>query len=581
MKDGQPAVDILEINRLQRLLVFHANVWDQRLIYATSLISSNLQACQSCSALKLKEKPLTAVDMNVTSKVGQGFCSHDSVLLDMNPNIVLNQARNVDPVGQPGRIHKGKDRDQGLNYRKETGICPSSSSNVNDQNYPVESGKIVRRVFSDGQQPVESGTSVRRVLSDGHFPIMENLYDTLDEAWAGESHAASNGYLCAADTVVVESSSTVEPVAKNLGMENFADHENEVEVAHSHRSSSSVKVPEKLENSMIPMGLPFSNFSYIFSKNSSWNAQKLGISCDYNPAYVLSFRELEHQGGARLLLPVGVNETVVPVYDDEPTSIIAYALVSPDYHAQVSNESERQKDDGESSSSFPIFETLLSLHFFDETASESYKNLVSTDENILSLTGSRSSLILDPLLYTKDFHARVSFADDGSLGKVKYTVICYYAKQFYALRKKCCPSELDFIRSLSRCKKWGAQGGKSNVFFAKTLDDRFIIKQVTKTELESFIKFAAAYFKYLSESISTGGPTCLAKILGIYQVLFINCYILRKLEVPTGLIIIGILKDLTLSLQSSFQIINTSGIMSLSFFLLSFMADNSTLKVYV
>uniref|UniRef100_A0A0E0KES3 1-phosphatidylinositol-3-phosphate 5-kinase n=1 Tax=Oryza punctata TaxID=4537 RepID=A0A0E0KES3_ORYPU len=106
----------------------------------------------------------------------------------------------------------------------------------------------------------------------------------------------------------------------------------------------------------------------------------------------------------------------------------------------------------------------------------------------------------------------------GPLGQVKYTVICYYAKQFDALRRICCPSERDFVRSLSRCKKWGAQGGKSNVFFAKSLDDRFIIKQVTKTELESFMKFAPEYFGYISESILTGSPTCIAKILGIYQV---------------------------------------------------------------
>lgn len=556
MKAGQPAVDILEINRLQRQLVFHSYVWDQRLIYAASLGSNNLQAGLSSSTLKLKEKPLTSVekvvDMNVTSKAGKGFSSHDLILLDMNPNIVLNLGGKVGPVSQPSRVHKGKDMDQGLNNRKEAEICLSSSSNVNDQSDPVESGKIVRRVLSDGQDPVESRNLVRRVLSDGHFPIMGNLSDTLDAAWAGESHAGSktskeNGYLCA-DTVVVESLATVEPVAADLEMENCTNHQSEVEVAHSHGSSSSMKGPEKMENSMTPVGVPFSNFSYMFSKNSSWNAQKLGIICEYNPAYVLSFRELEHQGGARLLLPVGVNETVVPVYDDEPTSIISYALVSPDYHAQVSNELERQKDSGESSVSLPIFENLLSLHSFDETASESYKNLVSTDENILSLSGSRSSLVLDPLLYTKDFHARVSFTDDGSLGKVKYTVTCYYAKQFYALRKTCCPSELDFIRSLSRCKKWGAQGGKSNVFFAKTLDDRFIIKQVTKIELESFIKFAPAYFKYLSESISTGSPTCLAKILGIYQVLFINCSIFRKIKVFTSLTIIGILKDLKLSI---------------------------------
>jgi 1-phosphatidylinositol-3-phosphate 5-kinase len=115
-------------------------------------------------------------------------------------------------------------------------------------------------------------------------------------------------------------------------------------------------------------------------------------------------------------------------------------------------------------------------------------------------------------------HSRVSFEDGGPLGKVKYTVTSYYAKSFEALRRSCCPSELDFIRSISRCKKWGAQGGKSNVFFAKSLDDRFIIKQVTKTELESFLQFGSDYFKYLSESISTGSPTSLAKILGIYQV---------------------------------------------------------------
>ena len=55
------------------------------------------------------------------------------------------------------------------------------------------------------------------------------------------------------------------------------------------------------------------------------------------------------------------------------------------------------------------------------------------------------------------------------------------------------------------------------MFFAKTKDDRLVIKQVTKTELESFIKFAPEYFKYVSESLKTGSPTCLAKILGIFQ----------------------------------------------------------------
>jgi 1-phosphatidylinositol-3-phosphate 5-kinase len=207
------------------------------------------------------------------------------------------------------------------------------------------------------------------------------------------------------------------------------------------------------------------------------------------------------------------------VYDDEPTSLISYALASPEYHAQLTDEGERIKDTGESSSFSSLSE---SFHSLEEVSLDLYKSFGSTDESILSMSGSRSSLILDPLSYTKAMHVKVSFGDDSPDGKARYSVTCYYAKRFETLRRICCPSELDFVRSLSRCKKWGAQGGKSNVFFAKTLDDRFIIKQVTKTELESFIKFAPAYFKYLSESISSRSPTCLAKILGIYQVLILE-----------------------------------------------------------
>ncbi|KAJ4874080.1 1-phosphatidylinositol-3-phosphate 5-kinase FAB1B [Raphanus sativus] len=38
-----------------------------------------------------------------------------------------------------------------------------------------------------------------------------------------------------------------------------------------------------------------------------------------------------------------------------------------------------------------------------------------------------SSRSLDPLSYTKALHARISYGEDGTLGKVKYTVTCYYA----------------------------------------------------------------------------------------------------------------------------------------------------------
>jgi 1-phosphatidylinositol-3-phosphate 5-kinase len=243
---------------------------------------------------------------------------------------------------------------------------------------------------------------------------------------------------------------------------------------------------------------------------NSGTAPTFGTLADYNPVYISLFRELSQQGGARLFLPTGVNDVVIPVFDDEPTSIISYALVSPIYHFQMSVESSKNKESADSSLPLPVYDSgnFNPFHLFEDFG--------SSDDFTSSISSSRGSVAPDLV------HSRVSFEDGGPLGKVKYTVTCYYAKSFEALRRSCCPSELDFIRSISRCKKWGAQGGKSNVFFAKSLDDRFIIKQVTKTELESFLQFGPDYFKYLSESISTGSPTSLAKILGIYQVCSYN-----------------------------------------------------------
>lgn len=131
----------------------------------------------------------------------------------------------------------------------------------------------------------------------------------------------------------------------------------------------------------------------------------------------------------------------------------------------------------------------------------------------------------NPLLSPSQLHVKVQFSGMDEMSKKKsspqFQVTLYYAKQFDALRKKCCRGSegaLEFIRSMCRCKKWGAQGGKSAVYFAKTMDDRFVIKQVQRKEMVAFLDFARNYFKYLSDALSSGNPTCLAKILGLYQV---------------------------------------------------------------
>ncbi|XWS18767.1 hypothetical protein CRYUN_Cryun32bG0073000 [Craigia yunnanensis] len=502
VRKGQPVIDILEINRLRRQLLFQSYMWDHRLVFAANLENYGLEDGFSNSILGHEEKSLIdsekLKDMDMLEH-GKGSECCASALVDAKRDSSDRRELN-DNTNQSETIHQEPDI--------------SENSIPGNKDYGNLSASLSMYDRSDHDKPK---ANVRRVLSEGQFPVIKNLSDILDAAWTGEiqqtvvpkKNSFSLSDSAAADIAAVGA------VTEGLDLEDHSEEKIGLKVLHSPSPALSTKGSENMEDFVSWLRMPFLSFYRSLNKNFLGNASKLDTFSEYDPVFVSSFRELELQGGARLLLPIGVNDTVIPVYDDEPTSMISYALASPEYYFQLSDDGDRLKDSGDLTNSVPLTDSVnfQLFHSVDDMTFDPHRSLGSTDD----ITGSRSSLIMDPLSYTKALHVRVSFGDDGSFDKMKYTVTCYYAKRFETLRRICCPSELDFIRSLSRCKKWGAQGGKSNVFFAKTLDDRFIIKQVTKTELESFIKFAPGYFKYLSESISSGSPTCLAKILGIYQ----------------------------------------------------------------
>ncbi|PPR99969.1 hypothetical protein GOBAR_AA20696 [Gossypium barbadense] len=261
---------------------------------------------------------------------------------------------------------------------------------------------------------------------------------------------------------------------------------------------------------------PVSNVTSTYSYTLPFEAQKLNLLLRSTPTLINCASHVAE--GARLLLVQRVHsDIVIAVYDNDPASIISYALSSKEYEEWVDDKSikmgggwsiiDRSKKYS-ATSSFSPWQPFGSL---------------DTDYTHFGSFGSEDTSSSIGAMFTdtkRSPHLIVSFGDDSYVGGgiVKFSVTCYFAKQFYSLRRKCCPNEVDFVRSLSRCQKWSAQGGKSNVYFAKSLDERFIIKQVQKTELESFNEFAPEYFKYLSDSLSSGSPTCLAKILGIYQV---------------------------------------------------------------
>ncbi|KAG0543648.1 hypothetical protein BDA96_02G207200 [Sorghum bicolor] len=232
---------------------------------------------------------------------------------------------------------------------------------------------------------------------------------------------------------------------------------------------------------------PMTNMRRAFSQISPRTRGNLNTVLIRAPKYITSASHMVNDG-ARLLLPnISCGGSVfVTVYDDEPTSAVSYAMTSQEYADHVTHKMN------------------INTSFSDFTSSNGLHRSLSSHEDLSNSKGT---------------HFRLSFDDDASpTDSTKFSVTCYFAKQFAALRKKCCPSDIDYIRSISRCKRWSAQGGKSNVYFAKTMDERFIIKQVTKTELDSFVDFAPHYFRHLTESLTSRSPTCLAKIVGLYQV---------------------------------------------------------------
>ncbi|XP_054782980.1 1-phosphatidylinositol-3-phosphate 5-kinase FAB1B-like [Prosopis cineraria] len=498
----QPGIDILEIYRLRRQLLFQSFVWDRRLDHTAKLVNTSKQSGMRSSVSDDKERHITenqTIDALVPER---GYNDYDSILVGSKPNDNPDLRRGVDnDISQSDAFHEELDAAKSSNYEKEGQPYRSISDSINAQ--------------SDHS---DLGLGVLRTHSDGQLLNMPSLSDTLDAKWTGENHLGSvlpkDITSVTADTTAADSLITSRK-REASSLEDHAEDQNE-----SKNLYSASKSLDDVEDSLSWLAIPFLNLYPSFDKNFLGSTQKFD-TLDDHPVYVSSsFWKLELQRGARLLLPIGVNDTVIPVYDDEPTSIISYALMSRDYHVQLIDDEKRPKDGGDSkaSSYFSDLSNFQAFHCADDSTFQFLKGLALTDDMKTSMSGSRNASTFDPLLCTKSMHIKVSFGEDGPLGKVKHTVTCYYAKWFEALRRVCCSSELEYIRSLSRCKKWGAQGGKSNVFFAKTLDDRFIIKQVTKTELESFIKFAPEYFKYLSESIHSGSPTCLAKILGIYQV---------------------------------------------------------------
>ncbi|EYC19697.1 hypothetical protein Y032_0023g671 [Ancylostoma ceylanicum] len=165
-------------------------------------------------------------------------------------------------------------------------------------------------------------------------------------------------------------------------------------------------------------------------------------------------------------------------YKPDIGSIIAYALSSADYE-----ENRRKQREAAKGEQPPL-------------------NLNST-----SVAQDEQSLAAE--------HLEIEFQDN----QASYYVKAYYAARFRLLRKLLVTEgEEAFIRSLSQSTFWTPQGGKSGSFFYRTQDDRFVVKQMSRFEIQSFVEFAPHYFDYVKTAVVENKLTTLCKVYGVFRV---------------------------------------------------------------
>ncbi|KAI7848163.1 hypothetical protein BDC45DRAFT_575135 [Circinella umbellata] len=196
-------------------------------------------------------------------------------------------------------------------------------------------------------------------------------------------------------------------------------------------------------------------------------------------------------------------DSFVIISEDKPSTIIAYTLSCEDYSAHMKGQDHEKTpsiaDDSSTINCNP-YSSDYPPNFAVESSSESITDNIQ--ETLLREVGN---------------HLGFNFR----LGSTKFFCKIFFVEQFDALRRNC-GIENSYILSLASCVKWDSSGGKSGSAFLKTSDDRLLMKQVSKFEMDAFLVFAPAYFHYMSEAFFGELPTVLAKIFGFYTIGYKN-----------------------------------------------------------
>ncbi|XP_077813583.1 1-phosphatidylinositol 3-phosphate 5-kinase isoform X24 [Macaca mulatta] len=209
----------------------------------------------------------------------------------------------------------------------------------------------------------------------------------------------------------------------------------------------------------------------------------------------------------------------IAVCEKEPSSIIAFALSCKEYRNALEELSKVTQWNG-AEEGLPTNSTLDSRPKssspirLPEMSGGQTNRTAETEQQSNEVDGgdTQKKQLINP-------HVELQFSDANA----KFYCRLYYAGEFHKMREVILDSsEEDFIRSLSHSSPWQARGGKSGAAFYATEDDRFILKQMPRLEVQSFLDFAPHYFNYITNAVQQKRPTALAKILGVYRIGYKN-----------------------------------------------------------
>ncbi|KAJ2100997.1 Mitochondrial distribution and morphology protein 12 [Coemansia sp. S100] len=235
------------------------------------------------------------------------------------------------------------------------------------------------------------------------------------------------------------------------------------------------------------------------------------------------------QIGIDLKYPLDPTEHVVAgspiiVRESEPSSIIAFTLMTSQYREEIHTIFERAKgytggngDTRGSGNNNRTGRTSVDSSLFGSAEPESKSPVNEFAKPEPHQLQDEDAIIERVMMDMPGHHPRFEFAAE----KTKFVCEVFYIAQFEALRR-CNGCEGSYIESLSRCMPYIAQGGKSGSAFLRTRDKRFIIKEVLNAESEAFLKFAPFYFKHMYRTYRDVLLTVLVKIFGFCRVSYRN-----------------------------------------------------------